>query len=76
MCFSARKLHGYITLMALQVKCQSSKKVHITSDLGFNKGGCVIQIKLSVNTANPCSKFLCTEVREVYQIFRKQTLDV
>ena len=31
-------------------------------------------LKLSVNIANPCSKLLCTEVREVYQIFRNQTL--
>ena len=46
----------------------------ITSDLDFNKIGCVMQIlsglKLSVNIANPCSKLLCTEVREVFQIFR------
>ena len=28
-------------------------------------------LKLSVNTASPCSKLLCTEVREA---FRKQTL--
>ena len=31
-------------------------------------------LKLSVSIANPCSKLLCTEVREVYQIFRNQTL--
>ena len=30
-------------------------------------------LKLSVNVANPCSKLLCTEVRES---FRKQTLCV
>ena len=30
-------------------------------------------LKLSVNIANPCSKLLCAEVREVYQIFRNQT---
>ena len=27
-------------------------------------------LKLSVDIANPCSKLLCTEAREVYQIFR------
>ena len=31
-------------------------------------------LKLSVNIANLCSKLLCTEVKEVYQIFRNQTL--
>ena len=31
-------------------------------------------LKLSVNIANPCSKLLCTEVSEVYQIFRNKTL--
>ena len=31
-------------------------------------------LKLSVNVANPCSKLLCTEVKEVYQIVRNQTL--
>ena len=31
-------------------------------------------LKLSVSIANLCSKLLCTEVREVYQIFRNQTL--
>ena len=31
-------------------------------------------LKLSVSIANPCSKLLCTEVRQVYQIFRSQTL--
>ena len=31
-------------------------------------------LKLSVNIANPCSKLLCTVVREVYWIFRNQTL--
>ena len=31
-------------------------------------------LKLSVSIANPCSKLLCTEVIEVYQIFRNQTL--
>ena len=52
---------------------------HSTSDLDFNKRLCnsdLSELKLSVNTANPCSKLLCTEVREVYQIFRKQTLYV
>ena len=29
-------------------------------------------LKLSVNIANPCSKILCTEVREVYQISRRK----
>ena len=46
-----------------------------TSD--FNKIGCVRHLsglKLSVSITNPCSKLLCTEVREVYQIFRNQTL--
>ena len=33
-------------------------------------------LKLSVNIANPCSKLLYTEVRQVCQIFRKQTLFV
>ena len=48
-----------------------------TSDLNFNKRGCktlLSGLKLSVNIANPCSKLLCTEMREVYQIFRNQTL--
>ena len=49
-----------------------------TSALDFNKRGCVRQIsselKLSVSIANPCSKLLCTEVRQVYQVFRNQTL--
>ena len=27
-------------------------------------------LKLSVSITNPCSKLLCTEVREMYQIFR------
>ena len=31
-------------------------------------------LKLSVDIVNPCSNLLCTEVREVYQIFRNQTL--
>ena len=31
-------------------------------------------LKLSVSITNPCSKLLCTEVREVYRIFRNQTL--
>ena len=31
-------------------------------------------LKLSVKVINLCSKLLCTEVSEVYQIFRKQTL--
>ena len=31
-------------------------------------------LKLFVSIANTCSKLLCTEVREVYQIFRNQTL--
>ena len=31
-------------------------------------------LKLSVSIANPYSKLLCTEVGEVYQIFRNQTL--
>ena len=30
-------------------------------------------LKLSGKIANPCCKLLCTEVREVYQIFRNQT---
>ena len=43
----------------------------------YGAGGFVNStVKLSVNIANPCSKLLCTEVREVYQIFRKQTLYV
>ena len=33
-------------------------------------------LKFSVNIANPHSKLLCTEVRQVYQTFRKQTLYV
>ena len=41
-----------------------------TSALDFNKRGCVRWIlsglKLSVSITNPCSKLLCTEVREVY----------
>ena len=48
-----------------------------TSDSDFNKRGFIIQIewtKAICNIANPCSKLLCTEVREVYQIFRNQTL--
>ena len=32
--------------------------------------------KALCNIANPCSKLLCTEVREVYQILRNQTLDL
>ena len=31
-------------------------------------------LKLSASIANPCFKLLCTEVRQVYQIFRNQTL--
>ena len=31
-------------------------------------------LKLSVSIAKPCSKLLCTEVRQVYQVFRNQTL--
>ena len=31
-------------------------------------------LKLFVGIANPCSKLLYTEVRQVYQIFRNQTL--
>ena len=31
-------------------------------------------LKLSVSIANPCSKLLGTEVKQVYQIFRNQTL--
>ena len=31
-------------------------------------------LKLSISITNPCSKLLCTEVREVYQIFRNHTL--
>ena len=31
-------------------------------------------LKLSVSIANPCSQLLYTEVRQVYQIFRNQTL--
>ena len=52
---------------------------HVTSALDLNKGGCKTDLsglKLSVNIANPCSKLLCTEVREMYPIFRKQTLYV
>ena len=51
----------------------------VTSDLDFNKGRlCNSDLSglLSINIANPCSKLLCTEVREVYEIFRKQTLYV
>ena len=33
-------------------------------------------LKLSINIDNLCSKLLCTEVRQVYQTFRKQTLYV
>ena len=48
-----------------------------TSALDFNKRGwCKTDLsglKLSVNIANPCSKLLCTEVKE---IFRKHTLKV
>ena len=44
---------------------------HVTSALDFNKRGCVKTdlsgLKVSVNTANPCSKLLCTEVREVFR---------
>ena len=32
-------------------------------------------LKLSVKVTNPYSKLLCTEMREVYQTFRKQTLE-
>ena len=32
------------------------------------------ELKLSVSITNPYSKLLCAEVREVYQIFRNQTL--
>ena len=46
-----------------------------TSYLDFSKGGLcnsdLSGLKLSVNIANPCSKLLYTEVREVYQISRK-----
>ena len=31
-------------------------------------------LKLLVSITDPCSKLLCTEVREVYRIFRNQTL--
>ena len=34
------------------------------------------RLKLSVSIANLCSKLLCTEVKGLYQIFRKQTLYV
>ena len=34
------------------------------------------RLKLSVSTANPHSKLLCTEVKGLYQVFRKQTLYV
>ena len=33
-------------------------------------------LKLSVNIANPRSKLLCTEVKGLYQVVRKQTLYV
>ena len=49
----------------------------ITSDSDFDQGGCVMQIewtKALCNIAKPCSKLLCIEVREMYQIFRNQTL--
>ena len=45
-----------------------------TSALDFKKRGCVrhlSRLKLSVSIANPCSKLLCTIVRET---FRNQTL--
>ena len=54
----------------------------ITSALDFNKEGCVVcrtdlsGLKLSVNIANPYSKLLCTEVKGLYQISRKQALYV
>ena len=51
-----------------------------TSDLDFNKYRlCNTDhsgLRHSVNITNPCSKLLYTEVREVYQIFRNQTLYV
>ena len=31
-------------------------------------------LRLSVNIANPHSKLLCTEVKGLYQLFRKQAL--
>ena len=30
-----------------------------------------ILVAVATNIANPCSKLLCTEVKEVYQISRK-----
>ena len=30
-------------------------------------------LKLSVSITNPCSELLCTEVKEVYGLFRNQT---
>ena len=53
---------------------RNSMACHVTSDSDFDKRGCVIQIKLSVTITKPCSKLLCTEVREVHQISIKQTL--
>ena len=53
------------------------KGVFLGTASNYGVGGFVNSaVKLSVNIANPCSKLLCTEVREVYQIFRKQTLYV
>ena len=55
---------------------------HVTFDLDFNKGRLCnsdlsgLKLSVNVNIANPYSKLLCTEMREVYQIFRNQTLYV
>ena len=51
----------------------------ITSVLDFNKRLCKTDLsglKLSVNIANPCSKLLCTEVKRIVSVSRKQTLYV
>ena len=54
---------------------RNSMACHVTSNLDFDQGGYVSQIEWTkVIIANPCSKLLCMEVREVYQISRNQTL--
>ena len=48
---------------------RNSMACHITSDLAPKGRLCnsdLSRLNLSVNIANPCSKLLCTEVREVY----------